>query len=155
MPHHAPVLAGLVLLSLIVASASSQVGPLPPEISTERLLRADPAEIVIVDIRFPREKPRRFEAGSFRVIRLQWTPGSGGRNLPEHAAFFAQLKRLMSAEPAQTFVLLCGIGRRSAEALRLAPQYGIRSRLSHLRAGLEGQPGEAGLLDELQLQDRP
>ena len=140
---------------LIGTATSLLADPLPLELSAEQLLHIEPGEIVIVDIRFPREKPRRFETGPIRIVRLQWTPAPGGRNLPEHVSFFAQLKRLMSAEPAKTFVLLCGIGRRSAEAVHLAGQYGIRSRISHLRGGLEGQPGETGLLDELQFQGRP
>ncbi len=144
--------AGLAVSLLIGTAASLHAAPLPLEISAEQLLRVDPAEIVIVDIRFPGEKPRRYEAGSFRIVRLQWTPASGGRNLPEHARFFTHLKSLVAADPARTFVLLCEIGRRSAEAVRLAGQYGIRSRISHLGGGLEGQPGQTGLLEELQFQ---
>ena len=123
----------------------------PQHLSTADFLdRAAADNSFVVDIRHLMERPRQVPLTSISVVRLPWPGEAGHARTPAHlSAFFKQLKILRRRHPGQQLVLLCGVGSRSVDVMKRAPDFGLKSGLSQLIGGLEGNDGDPGLLLEL------
>lgn len=148
------VAAIVMLQSTMTGTASADQAEWPRNLSTANFLdRATADNSVVVDIRHLMERPRQFPLSSISVVRLPWPGEAGHSRTPSHVwAFFKQLKILRRRHPGQQLVLLCGVGSRSVDVMKRAPDFGLKSGLSQLIGGLEGNDDDPGLLLELSMR---
>lgn len=155
-------LSGIAVLAVVLSAAVLQIAQAamatasehsawPHSISAAEFFgRATSGNSVVVDIRHLTEKPRQLALSPLSVVRLPW-PGEVDhpRTPLQISAFFKQLKTLRRQHPERQLVLLCGVGERSADVMKRAPGFGMKSGLSQITGGVEGNDEDAGLLLEL------
>jgi hypothetical protein len=121
--------------------------------SADFLDRATAENAVVIDIRHLGEKPRQIALATIIIVRLPWPGEVDHPQTPlKVSTFFKRLKILHRKHSERQLVLLCGVGERSAVVLNRAPSYGVKSGLSQITGGPEGNEEDPGLLMELSLR---
>ena len=134
-----------IALSLVFFSCPLMASEVTPSaLVTEWQTR----EAIVVDIRFPSEKPEVAGVGKLPVVSLPWPTGAenegDGMRL---SAFFLDLRDIAARYEGREIILLCAGGVRSEEAIKQGERFGFRGRLSHVAGGVLGHDGKPGLIE--------
>jgi rhodanese-related sulfurtransferase len=111
---------------------------------------------VLVDLRRSSEQPALDEIAGGPLIRIVWPAGdivdAHGTVSNRHAAFYRRLKSEWQSNPDKLVILFCGVGKRSGDALTMAGQFGMHSRLGHVTGGYQGNAADPGLAAEMDMR---